>query len=92
MDFDAIYALIVVAVPIATGYIKQWVPERLRVLIPFVLGAAFTAIYGKEAGLQIQELLMQSFLIGSGSIGLYMVDKKLLKPTVDKKKAVNNGR
>jgi hypothetical protein len=92
MDFDSIYALAIVVIPIVTNYIKQWLPQRLWALVPFILGAAFAGIYGKEAGVQIQELLVQAFMVGGGATLLYNVDKKVIAPTVDAKKSANNGR
>jgi len=92
MDFDSIYALAVVVIPIITNYIKQWLPQRLWALVPFILGGVFAAIWGKEAGVQIQDLLIQAFLVGGGATLLYNFDNKVIGPTVEAKKAKNGKK
>ena len=89
LDFDSIYAIAVVGIPIVTNYVKSAVPKRLWPLIPFALGALVAGIWGSDQGVQMQALLTDAFLLGGVGTMLYSAHQAATnggKPEVTKKR------
>lgn len=86
MNFESVYAIAVVVIPLITQYVKQFLPERLWALIPFALGAIVAGIWGTQEGQQIQDLVWQALAVGGVSTGLYTVTRKAVQPASNGKK------